>query len=427
MNVLVIGSGGREHAFCKSIAQSPEVTKVYIAPGNAGMEDHAEIASLNPVDFEAVKAFVLNSSVQVVIVGPEAPLVAGIVDFFQHDPELKGIKILGPDKQASQLEGSKDFAKVFMKKYGIPTASYYTFKRGEQNQAKAYLNTLNPPYVLKADGLAAGKGVLIHSNKEEAQSDIDSILAGNQFGEAGSQLVIEEFLNGIEMSVFVLTDGKSYLTLPEAKDYKRIFDEDKGPNTGGMGSVSPVPFASDFLKEKIEHKIIKPTIDGIYKEGYHYKGFIFIGLMIVENEPFVIEYNVRMGDPETQSVFPRISSSLFDHMLAALDDEIGKEKIQISPDFCTSVVMVSGGYPGSYAKGEKITGLEDVVDAQVFHAGTKKENEGLVTNGGRVLAVSGMDGSLELALKKVYREIKKINFANCFYRKDIGQDLMKLL
>ncbi len=426
MNVLILGSGGREHAICKKVQESPLADKIFVAPGNAGTALDAHNLPINVTDFEAIGKAVTDHNISFVIVGPEAPLVEGITDFFMNSSDLKHVAILGPDKEASQLEGSKSFAKAFMQAYEIPTAAYSAFDSTQVAEAHSFLSKLEPPYVIKADGLAAGKGVLIDHDIHAARQHIEDILHNAKFGDAGNQVVIEEFLEGIEMSVFVLTDGKDYVLLPEAKDYKRIGEQDTGLNTGGMGSVSPVPFADADLMDKIRERIVSPTIRGIAEKGYHYRGFIFIGLMIKNGEPFVIEYNVRMGDPETQSVFPRIDSDILELMYAAAKGNLAGKGINVKPEYCSSVVMVAGGYPENYHKGDVITGLEMVEDVQVIHAGTKLTDENtVVTSGGRVLAVTGMGKNMEESLKKNYQEIKKINFDNSYYRKDIGFDLKK--
>ncbi len=422
MKVLVLGGGGREHAIAWKLSQSPHCEALYVAPGNAGTNAIAENVALSPEDFPAVKQLVLDKGIDLVVVGPEAPLVAGIVDFFKGDDALKKVAIIGPDQNAAQLEGSKKFAKEFMAKYNIPTAAYQSFSASEVAEAQAFLEGLKAPYVLKADGLAAGKGVLIIDDIEEAKQQVAEMLGG-KFGDASRTLVIEEFLDGIEFSVFALTDGKSYHILPVAKDYKRIGEGDTGPNTGGMGAVSPVSFVDEALMKKVEEQIVAPTIKGLAGEEYDYTGFVFFGLIKVGEEPKVIEYNVRMGDPETEVVMPRLASDLLQHLRAAADGNLASEKMEQSTDFCTTVMVVSEGYPGSYPKGKEITGLENVNDALVFHAGTKQENGKVLTNGGRVIAMSGRGETKEAALSKSYAAAKTICYEGIQYRKDIGFDL----
>jgi phosphoribosylamine--glycine ligase len=422
MKVLVIGSGGREHALAWKIKQSAKVDEVFVAPGNAGT---AEIGTNLPIgvnDFELIKKTVLEQGIDMVVVGPEDPLVNGIVEYFKNDNELRSIKIIGPDKNAAQLEGSKEFAKNFMKKYNIPTAQYQSFTSETIQDAFKFLDELKAPYVLKADGLAAGKGVLILDDIEEAKTELKQMLEG-KFGNASRKVVIEEFLSGIEVSVFVLTDGESYKILPEAKDYKRIGEGDTGLNTGGMGAVTPVKFADGVFMSKVEKRIIKPTIEGIKKEKMDYKGFIFFGLISVNEEPFVIEYNVRMGDPETEVVIPRVKSDLFELLDSLTDKKLSRTKIEFDRRTATTVVLVSEGYPGSYEKGKEISIGEIDRDVVVFHAGTKPENSKVLTNGGRVLAVTAYGEDMKDALQKSYKMIEKINFEGKNYRTDIGFDL----
>lgn len=422
MRVLVLGSGGREHALSWKISQSSLCAKLFIAPGNAGTAQVGENVALDPEDFPALKSFCLKQNINIVLVGPEAPLVAGVVDYFKADPDLKDLAIIGPDKAASQLEGSKKFAKEFMAKHNIPTAPYKSYTSGEEEQAKAFLATLSPPYVLKADGLAAGKGVLIIEDLEEAEAEVEAMLGG-KFGAASSTLVIEEFLAGLEFSVFVLTDGKSYKILPIAKDYKRIGEGDTGPNTGGMGAVSPVSFVDDVMMQKVVSRIVEPTVEGLRNADFSYIGFVFIGLIEVKGEPMVIEYNVRMGDPETEVVIPRISSDFLKHLKATAEGKLASENLEIIAQYATTVMAVSTGYPGSYAKGNVISGLQKVVEAIPFHAGTKEHNNQVVTSGGRVIAMTALGDSQEQALSRSYQGIKTICFEGIDYRKDIGFDL----
>lgn len=425
MNILLTGSGGREHALAWKMAQSPLLTKLYIAPGNAGTVQTGENVNIDIGNFDEVKKFVLEHDINMVVVGPEAPLVAGIHDFFLGDDSLRNIPVIGPEKEAAMLEGSKDFAKEFMMKYAIPTAAYKTFDKESIEEAYTFLESLNPPYVLKADGLAAGKGVLIIDSLDKAKSELKDMIENERFGNASRKVVIEEFLNGIELSVFVLTDGESYLILPTAKDYKRIGEGDTGPNTGGMGSISPVPFADGNFMRKIEQRIIKPTIDGLRKEGLRYKGFIFFGLIKVGDEPYVIEYNVRMGDPESESVIPRIKSDLVEMFEAAGQNRLSEKSIEFDDNFVASVFLVSGGYPGKYEKGKVITGLDDVGNSVLFHAGTKRDEKSgnILTNGGRVIAVSAFGKTMEEALGKAYEDVRKIGFEGKYYRTDLGKDL----
>ncbi|MFD2892253.1 phosphoribosylamine--glycine ligase [Flavobacterium chuncheonense] len=423
MNILLLGSGGREHALAWKMLQSPLCSKLFVAPGNAGTAAIAQNVNLNPNDFQAVKALVLSENIEMVVVGPEDPLVNGVYDFFKQDAELKAIPVIGPSKYGAQLEGSKEFAKEFLVKHNIPTARYESFTAETVERGYAFLETLQAPYVLKADGLAAGKGVLILSDLEEAKTELKNMLVDAKFGSASAKVVIEEFLDGIELSCFVLTDGKNYKILPTAKDYKRIGEGDTGLNTGGMGAVSPVPFAdADFLK-KIEDRIVIPTIEGFKKDEIEYKGFVFIGLIKVGNDPFVIEYNVRMGDPETEVVMPRLKSDLVAIFQAMANEELDKVAFEIDERSATTIMIVSGGYPEDYEKGKVISGLENVEGSIVFHAGTKLEKDTVVTSGGRVLAVTSYGNDFKEAIKKSYENIDKISFEKMNFRKDIGFDL----
>ena len=423
MNVLILGSGGREHAFAWKIAKSSSCNKLFIAPGNAGTAQVGTNIDIGVNDFESIKEFVISEKVDLVLVGPEDPLVNGIYDYFEADEYLKNISLIGPSKEGAKLEGSKEFAKEFMIRHEIPTAKYQSFTKENLTEGYDFLESLEAPYVLKADGLAAGKGVLILNDLQEAKDELKAMVADAKFGTASSTVVIEEFLDGIELSVFVLTDGNSYKILPSAKDYKRIGEGDTGLNTGGMGAISPVPFADRFYIEKVEREIVKPTVDGLIKDGITYKGFIFIGLINVKGQPKVIEYNVRMGDPETEVVIPRIKSDLL-NLLKGIDDGTFSERdLNITEEVATTVMLVSGGYPEAYEIGEAISGTEDIKESIVFHAGTKNENEQLRTSGGRVIALTSFGENIEEALTKSFASAEKISFKGKYYRKDIGFDL----
>tara|TARA_B100000427_G_C15495722_1_gene589724 strand:+ start:588 stop:1859 length:1272 start_codon:yes stop_codon:yes gene_type:complete len=423
MKILVIGGGGREHAAAEAFSKSKNCSKVFILPGNAGTEKIGENILGDVNDFILIKNIVVSNQISVVFVGPEDPIVNGIYDFFKEDKLLKDVLIIAPGKNAARLEGSKDFAKVFMNKNKIPTAKHSTFSKSNISEAYLFLEALNPPYVLKADGLAAGKGVLIIENLNEAKKELDNMLLNNKFGKASEKVVIEEFLDGIELSCFVLTNGKDYKLLPFAKDYKKIGEADSGLNTGGMGAVSPVPFIDDEFKTKIEDKVIKPTIKGIQDEGMNYVGFIFIGLIKVKGEPYVIEYNVRMGDPETEVVFPRIKSDILELFLALESEAFPLFDLEIDPRFASTVILVSGGYPLDYKKNIPIFGLNDINRSLVFHSGTKTQENKILTNGGRVLAITSFGETINTATKKCYEDIKRVSFEGMYFRKDIGFDL----
>ncbi len=422
MNVLVLGSGGREHAISWKIKQSKLLSNLYIAPGNAGTNKLGTNVSINPEDFKSIKEFVLQNNIELVVVGPEAPLVKGISDFFKEDEQLKNIKLIGPSKQGALLEGSKEFAKDFMQKYNIPTAKYQSFTLEYIKDAYRFMESLQAPYVLKADGLAAGKGVIIENDLAKAKTQLKEMLEG-KFGDASQKVVIEEFLDGIELSVFVLTDGSNYVLLPEAKDYKRIGEADTGPNTGGMGAISPVPFADKKFMQAVEEKVIKPTIEGIKSEKIDFKGFIFFGLMNKNGNPYVIEYNVRMGDPETEVVIPRIKSDLLELLIAAAENNLSGKTIEIDKRTVSTVMLVSEGYPGKYEKGKEISDIHESKDVLVFHAGTKIADNKILTNGGRVISVSAYGTNMKDALAKSYIKAQEIQFEGKNYRKDIGFDL----
>jgi len=429
MNILIIGSGGREHALAWKIRQSPLLDELFIAPGNAGTETLGYNIALSVSDFPGIGRFAIEKNIGMLIVGPEVPLAEGIHDFFLADPQLRKIPVVGPVKKAAMLEGSKDFAKSFLYKHNIPTAKYGTFTKENHKEALLFLEEMNPPYVLKADGLAAGKGVVICQSLEDARNEIDAMLINAKFGKASEKIIIEEFLTGIEMSAFTLTDGLHYLILPSAKDYKRIGEGDTGPNTGGMGSVSPVPFANEAFMKKVEEKIIAPTHKGLIEDGIEYKGFIFFGLINVGGEPYVIEYNVRMGDPEAESVIPRIKNDLLEMFVAIGNQNLEKFTVETDPRYTAAVMLVSSGYPDSYEKNKPISGLEKVHDSVVFHAGTKFDElkTRVLTNGGRVLAVTSFGDTMKEAFTKSYKNADKINFENKAFRKDLGKDLLKYL
>ena len=422
MNVLILGSGGREHALAWKLSQSKKIDQLYIAPGNGGTQHCGTNIDIAPDDFEAIKKITLEQQIGLVIVGPEAPLVKGITYFFTAEEKLKSIPVVGPTKAGAKLEGSKDFAKAFMQEFKIPTAQYQSFTKDTLKEGKTFLETLKAPYVLKADGLAAGKGVLILEDIDEAKIELENMLTG-KFGDASATVVIEEFLKGIELSCFCYTNGKDYVMLPEAKDYKRIGEGDTGLNTGGMGSISPVPFANKAFLQKVEERIVEPTIHGIQQRGIDYHGFIFFGLMNVNGDPYVIEYNVRLGDPETESIMPRIKTDLMDMFGAGIEDNLKDFTLELKPDFATAVMLVSGGYPEAYEKGKTITGLNAVKDSIVLHAGTKINNNETVTSGGRVMAITSLDQTMETALKTSMNNAEKINFDKKYYRKDLGFDL----
>jgi phosphoribosylamine--glycine ligase len=423
MNILLLGSGGREHAFAWKMTQSSLCSQLFVAPGNAGTSQIATNVAMNPNDFETVKQFVLANAIEMVVVGPEDPLVNGIYDFFKNDVALNSIPVIGPSKLGAQLEGSKEFAKEFLVKNNIPTARYESFTSETVEKGYAFLETLSPPYVLKADGLAAGKGVVILNDLQEAKDELKAMLVDAKFGSASAKVVIEEFLDGIELSCFVLTDGKNYKILPTAKDYKRIGEGDTGLNTGGMGAISPVPFADKVLLDKIEQRIVIPTIKGLQNDNIEYKGFVFIGLINVNNEPIVIEYNVRMGDPETEVVIPRIKSDLVALFQAVATEKLSDFEFELDERTAATIVVVSGGYPEDFEKGKEISGLDTITESLVFHAGTKAENGKILSNGGRVLAVTSFGNNFNEATKKSYQTIENLKFDKMNYRKDIGFDL----
>ncbi|NBA87002.1 phosphoribosylamine--glycine ligase [Emticicia sp. CRIBPO] len=425
MNILIIGSGGREHAFAWKVAQSKSCGQLYVAPGNAGTEKIARNVNLAVSDFAGIRSFVLENAIDMVIVGPEEPLVKGIVDYFKTDKKLKKIRIIGPDASGARLEGSKDFSKAFMQKYNVPTAYSETFTKDTLDEGLKYLETQQGPYVLKADGLAAGKGVIITEDVAEAKKSLHEMLAEAKFGDASSKVLVEQYLHGIELSVFVLTDGKNYVILPEAKDYKRIGVGDTGLNTGGMGAVSPVPFADAEFLAKVEEKVVKPTLYGLQEEGIKYVGFIFIGLMNDNGNPMVIEYNVRMGDPETEVVLPRIKSDLVKLFKAAADGKLDKFKLAVHAKSAVTTMVVAGGYPEDYRKGDKMEIPDPEKDGLVFHAGTKSQGDNVVTNGGRVIALTGMARTMTAAVKKSQKMARKVKYKGSYFRKDIGKDLMK--
>ena len=423
MNILILGSGGREHTFAWKISQSPLCKQLFVAPGNSGTSSVATNLNVSVVDFEGIKEQVLAHAIDMVVVGPEDPLVNGIYDFFLQDLQLQHVAVIGPQKAAAQLEGSKEFAKEFLYRHQIPTAAYESFTKETIKEGYTFLESLKPPYVLKADGLAAGKGVLILPDLEEAKQELKSMLVDSKFGAASTKVVIEEFLDGIELSCFVLTDGKHYKLLPTAKDYKRIGEGDTGLNTGGMGAISPVPFADSNLLTKIENRIVKPTVEGLLKDKLPYKGFIFIGLIVVDNEPKVIEYNVRMGDPETEAVLPRLKTDLVEIFKAIDNESLNELEIEIDPQTAVTVMIVSGGYPEAYDKGKEITGIENVKDSIVFHAGATNVDGKVMTSGGRVLSVTSLGDNFRSALETSYKSIEKIKFEAMNYRTDIGFDL----
>lgn len=423
MTILILGSGGREHTFAWKIAQSPLCETLYVAPGNSGTAQIATNIEIKVTDFKAIKDLVISKKIDMVVVGPEDPLVLGIHDYFLNDDDLKHVSVIGPQKAAAELEGSKEFAKEFLYRHNIPTAAYKSFNKNNVEEGYKFLETLNPPYVLKADGLAAGKGVLILSDLDEAKSELKNMLINAKFGEASTKVVIEEFLDGIELSCFVLTDGKNYKILPTAKDYKRIGEGDTGLNTGGMGAVSPVPFATDEFLTKIEERIVKPTIIGLQKDNLPYKGFVFIGLIKVGNDPKVIEYNVRMGDPETEVVLPRLKNDLVEIFQAISNQTLDKINIEIDQRAATTVMLVSGGYPEAYEKGKEIKGIDSIKDSIPFHAGAVLKDGKVITSGGRVMAITSYGNTYQEAIKKSYQNIEKLHFDKMNYRKDIGFDL----
>ncbi|MFO7743813.1 MAG: phosphoribosylamine--glycine ligase [Psychroflexus sp.] len=427
MNVLILGSGGREHTLAHKISQSTDCENLFVAPGNAGTSLCATNINLDILNFEEVAETIKKNEINMLIVGPEAPLVEGIKDYFDNREEFSDLKIIGPSKRGALLEGSKERAKEFMRSHQVPTAAYQSFSKETLEAGKAFLKTMHPPYVLKADGLAGGKGVLILKHLKEAQDELENMLTNNKFGKASEKVVIEEFLNGIELSVFVLTDGKNYLTLPNAKDYKRIGEGDTGLNTGGMGAISPVPFADDAFMKKVDEKIVKPSIDGLHKEAIDFTGFLFIGLMKVGDEPFVVEYNVRLGDPETEVVIPRIKNDLLEVLSKTAEGKMQEIQLEVDSKHAATVMMVSGGYPEAYEKNKVISGLDKVdesSDVFICHAGTKSKNDQVLTNGGRVIAVTAFGDTFQNALEKAYQNAEHIEFDKKFYRKDLGKDLV---
>lgn len=424
MNILLIGSGGREHALAWKIRQSPQCSQLFIAPGNAGTAALGQNIPVKADDLPGIAQACREKEIELVVVGPEVPLVAGLRDYLEHQVDLKHVMMVGPGQSGARLEGSKDFSKQFMQRHGIPTAKARTFTESELSEGLAYLERCDLPIVLKADGLAAGKGVIICQTHEEAKASLHEMLSNHLFGEASARVLVEEFLSGIELSVFVLTDGESYVTLPEAKDYKRIGEKDEGPNTGGMGAVSPVPFADAAFMQKVTSRIIVPTLNGLRAENISYQGFIFFGLINVNGDPMVIEYNARMGDPETEAVIPRIKSDLVELLVACARGTLKDCRIDISPEAAVTVVMVSGGYPGDYAKGKVINGLSSATGALVFHAGTRQSSTGILSDGGRVLAVTGQGSTVEMARQAAYRTLTAISFEQAYFRRDIGVDLL---
>jgi len=427
MNILIIGSGARENALAWKISQSHHVTNIFIVPGNAGCTRYGKTIQIDISNFEEIKNFIINNSIDIVVGGNEEPLVKGLKDYIYADNNLKNIHFVGPFKDGALLEGSKDFAKQFMLKYNIPTARYATFSVNNIDKTIDFLNSFPPPYVIKADGLAAGKGVTIVNNITDALIEINDILIKRKFGNAGNKIVIEQFLKGIELSAFIITDGKNYKILPYAKDYKKIGENDQGPNTGGMGAISPVPFLTKDIEKQIEEKIIRPTIYGLQQENIDYRGFIFFGLMIVENSPYVIEYNCRLGDPETEAILPLINNDIVEMFLSLKNQSLNNININIAPAYSATIVLASKGYPENYEKGKQITGIEDISDSIIFHAGTKLDNSKLLSNGGRVIAITSIDNTLQNALNKSYTNAKKIQFENKYYRQDIGKDLLQYL
>ncbi len=425
MKVLLLGSGGREHALSWKISQSSILDELFIAPGNAGTKQFGKNVNLSIVDFEAIKKFVLDNQINMLVVGPEEPLVLGIYDFFQADPELKNCAVIGPSKEGAKLEGSKHYAKEFMARHRIPTAKYGTFTEATLSEGINFLRGMAAPYVLKADGLAAGKGVLILKDLATAEKELTSMLKDKRFGAASEKVVIEQFLDGIELSVFIMTDGQSFKLMPEAKDYKRIGEGDTGENTGGMGAVSPVPFADAAFMDKVHNQVIVPTVKGLRSEGIPYKGFIFFGLINVKGDPYVIEYNCRMGDPETEVVIPRMKSDLLDLFEGIASNTLSERDMQFTDKSTATVMMVAGGYPNHYEKGIPIYGLNNIADSLVFHAGTSADGPQVLTNGGRVLAVTSYGKNIEVAVAKSYESIQKISFENSYYRRDIGKDVIK--